>query len=180
MAFAPPSSTTQQSQTRRTPPTEAAAAAGAAAAAAPDTVAGNVLAALDLVYKALCAYAVAAYEFLYAHVAMAYNFVYTHAAVAFEFVYAYAVVALHEGLGLLEAACSWVRSAWQRWQERGPASVKRVAKKRFFPVLVAVALSLLLVLPAYWAVPRGAGAGGGNDDGQERLSARQWQVSNPR
>lgn len=157
--------------------------AAAAGAAAPDAAAaGAVVAALDLVYKALCAYAIAGYKFLHAHGAVAYNFVYTHAAMAFEFVYAYAAVALHEALGLLEAACSWFRSAWQRWQERGPASVKRVVKKRFFPVLVAVALSLLLVLPAYWAIPRGGGGGGnsGNDDGPERLSARQWQVSNPR
>ncbi|CAN0508829.1 unnamed protein product, partial [Ectocarpus sp. 12 AP-2014] len=171
VAFAPPSSTTQQSQNLRMPSTDTAAAG----AATPDAAAaGAVVAALDRVYNALCAYAIAGYKFLHAHDAAAYNFVYTHAAMAFEFVYAYAAVALHEALGLLEAACSWVRSAWQRWQERGPASVKCVVKKRFFPVLVAVALSLLLVLPAYWAIPRGGGSG--NDDGPERLSARQWQA----
>ncbi|CAM9957920.1 unnamed protein product [Ectocarpus sp. 6 AP-2014] len=173
VAFAPPSFMTQQSQNPRTPSTDAAAAAAAGSAAPDAAAAGAVVAALDLFYKALCAYAIAGYKFLHAHGAVAYNFIYTHAAMAFEFVYAYAAVALHEALGLLETACSWVRSAWQRWQERGPASVKRVVKKRFLPVLVAVALSLLLVLPAYWAIPRG---GGGNDDGPERLSARQWQA----
>lgn len=151
--------------------TAAAAGASSAAAAPPgfDAAADAMAAAAEQLYKFLYAYAALAFNFLYAHGAVAYEFVHAHAVVAFEFVYAYATVAVHEAMVVLKKARSWARSAWQRVEERSPASVKRVMRHSFFPVMVSVVLSLLLVLPAYWAIPRGGG--------QQRFSAQEWQVS---
>lgn len=140
-----------------------------------DAAADALIEAAGLLYKFFYAYAVVAFGFLHAHAAVAYEFLYAHALVAYEFVYAYATVAAHEALAVLEKAYSWARSAWQGLDERTPASVKRAVRRGFFPAVVAVGLSLLLVLPAYWAVPRG-GAGAGS---AHRLSAQDWQVSRP-
>ncbi|CAM9775096.1 unnamed protein product [Scytosiphon promiscuus] len=137
-----------------------------------DTAAAAVIAAGDLVYKFLYAYAVVACRFLHAHGAVAFDFLYAHALVVFEFLYAYGVVAVQEALAILEKVWSRARPMWRRWRERGPTPVKRVMKHRLFPVAVAVALSMLLVLPAYWAIPRS----GGSSDGPGRLSSRQWQA----
>lgn len=142
-----------------------------------DAAAAAVIAAVDLVHKFLYAYAAMGYRFLQSHGAVAFDFLYAHALVVFEFLYAYAVVAVQETLAIVEKVWSRARPAWRRWRGRGPAPVKRVLKHRLFPVAVAVALSMLLVLPAYWAVPRVGGAGG---DGPGRVSTRQWQVSDAR
>lgn len=143
-----------------------------------DAAADALLEAAGLLYKFFYAYAAVAFGFLHAHAAVAYEFLHAHAVVAYEFVHAYATVATQETLSLLERACSWGRSAWQRLEERSPAPVKRAVRN---PAVVAVGLSLLLVLPAYWAIPRGGGsaASAGGAGGAPRLSAQDWQVGDP-
>ena len=92
-----------------------------------------------------------------------------------EFFYAYAIVVYHEAMALVEKAYALAGSARRAWdaQDRRapwgplPASVKRVVKHRLFPPVLALVLSLLVILPAYYLVPRG---------GPPRLSAREWQV----
>eukprot|EP00903_Cladosiphon_okamuranus_P005990 g5911.t2 len=138
-----------------------------------DAAADALIEAAGLLYKFFYAYAAVAFGFLRAHADVAYEFVHAHAVVAYEFVYAYATVATQEALALLERAWSWARSVWQRVEERSPASVKRAMRRGFVPAVVAVGLSLLLVLPAYWAIPRGGGGAGG---GAHRLSAQDWQA----
>ncbi|CAM9280522.1 unnamed protein product, partial [Hapterophycus canaliculatus] len=167
------SSPAASDQRSRTNPSSSSSASEAANETPPrfDAAAAAVIAAGDLVYKFLYAYAVMGYRFLQAHSAVAFDFFYAHALVAFEFLYAYAVVVVQEALAIVEKSWSRAKPTWRRWRERGPAPVKRVMKHRLFPVAVAVALSMLLVLPARWAIPRGGGGG----DGPGKLSARQWQ-----
>lgn len=174
------SSTGQQTAVPRTAPdassgsddeTAAAAATYATGATRVDAAADAMATTAEQLYKLVYAYAALAFDFLHAHGAVAYEFLHAHAVVAFEFVYAYATVAVCEALAVLEKACSWAKSMWHRLEERSPASVKRSTRHSLFPVMVSVVLSLLLVLPAYWAIPRGGG--------QQRLSAQEWQVSCP-
>ncbi len=89
---------------------------------------------------------------------------------AFEFVYAYAAAAARAAQSLLESGRSRAGSTWRWAEERSPASVKRAMSHRFAP---AVALALLMVVPAYWVMLRGASGAGE----QYRMSAEEWQVS---
>ncbi|CAN0357880.1 unnamed protein product, partial [Laminaria digitata] len=100
--------------------------------------------------------------------------------VIYEFFYAYAIVVYHEAMALVEKAYALAGSARRAWDARhtrgapggglwGPLmpSVKRAVKHKLFPLVLALVLSLLVILPAYYLVPRG---------GPPRLSARQWQA----
>lgn len=97
--------------------------------------------------------------------------------VIYEFFYAYAIVVYHETMALVEKAYTVAGSARRAWDERDPQagpwglalppSVKRAVKHKLFPLVFVLVLSVLVILPAYFLVPRG---------GPPRLSARQWQV----
>eukprot|EP00904_Undaria_pinnatifida_P005251 jgi/Undpi1/1856/HiC_scaffold_12.g05243.m1 len=88
--------------------------------------------------------------------------------VVYEFLYAYAIVVYHEAMALVERLYALVGATRRAWRARGPLppNVRRAVKHKLFPVVLALVLSLLVILPAYCLMPRG----------QPRLSAREWQA----